>query len=361
MVRADRARRLVGTVAHLSAADRWGASTTWIAVLFHHISSNDTARDTHAFVDGLGVTMKHDTFINCVRYLARRYEVVTFAELVSFVRSVSARPKMRTRQRMLICFDDAYASVVDLAAPVLAELGLPWCFFINPSLVGNSVLAADNAAAYVANTFGLDPLSRAADRPVSSVADFIHHQFTACTPVQRRDLISGLLNDVGIDPHEAARKARLYVEATDVRRLADAGVEIGNHTADHVYCRTLSLESVNEQVLDSARAVAALSGRPVRGFAYPYGNRLDRTSLVTSALRTSGHECAFLVHNRINTARTDPWGFYRISPSSGDPRILAAELEIQPRIRIARETLKGAARRARGVAGRQPFGQSDAA
>ena len=346
MAGAYRARKLVGTVARLSAANRWGASRSWIAVLFHHISSNGAERNTHSFVDGLGVTMEQDAFINCMRHLARRYEVVAFAELLSFVRRGSPRTKVPARRRVLICFDDAYASVVDLAAPVLAELGLPWCFFVNPNLVGNSVLAADNAAAYVANTHGLDPLIRAAGRPVSSVSDFIHHQFTACTPAQRRKLISHLLDDVRIDPHEVAREARLYVEASDIRRLADAGVEIGNHTADHVYCRTLDEESVNEQVLDSARAVAALSGRPVRGFAYPYGNRMDRTALVTRALRMSGHECAFLVHNRANTACTDPWGFYRISLSSGDPRILAAELEIQPRIRTARATLKDATRRA---------------
>jgi peptidoglycan/xylan/chitin deacetylase (PgdA/CDA1 family) len=342
MARADAARRLAGMIARLSAADRWGVSTSWIAVLFHHLSDGPAEGDARPFVDGLGITMEQEAFADCARYLARRYEVVALTELLSQVCSTSRRTGACARRRVLICFDDAYKSVAELAAPVLAELKLPWCFFVNPSLVGNSVLAADNVVAYVANTFGLDPLNRAAGRPVSSVGDFIHSQFTACTPAQRRDLISRLLGGVGVDPREVARNARLYVEAADIRRLADAGVEIGNHTADHVHCRTLDRESVQEQVLDSARAVAALSGRPVRGFAYPYGSPLDRTPLVTRALHRSGHECAFFMHDRLNTARTDPWGFYRISPSSGDSLILAAELEVRPRIRAVRAALRSA-------------------
>jgi hypothetical protein len=82
-----------------------------------------------------------------------------------------------------------------------------------------------------------------------------------------------------------------------------------------------------------------MSGRPVRAFAYPYGNHADRTELATASLRASGHECAFLVHNRTNTPSTDPFGLYRISLNSAEPRLLAAELEIMPRIRAARTAI----------------------
>ena len=50
------------------------------------------------------------------------------------------------------------------------------------------------------------------------------------------------------------------------------------------------------------------------------------------------------MHDRLNTARTDPWGFYRISPSSGDPLTLAAELEVRPRVRAVRAALRSATR-----------------
>src|SRR5690348_4189578 len=152
MARADAARRLAGMASRLSVADRWAASKSWIAVLFHHLSNGAAEGDAYPFIDGLGITMAQDAFADCARYLARRYEVVALAELLSQVCSASRRTGARARRRVLICFDDAYKSVAELAAPVLAELELPWCFFVNPRLVGNSVLAADNAVAYVANT-----------------------------------------------------------------------------------------------------------------------------------------------------------------------------------------------------------------
>lgn len=340
----DTYRQLMGTIARLSSMDQRATANRWIAVLFHNISDGDD-RGRSQFVNGLGVTTELRAFIDCMHYLARTYDVVGLPELLSQVDGNATRRNTRGRRRLLICFDDAYASAAQLAAPVLAEMGMSWCFFLNPSLVGNKTLAADNAAAYVANAYGLDPLSRAAGRPISSVGDLIRNDFSVCTPAQRCVLISRLLDDVGADPHALASEAGLYVEADDIRQLADSGVEIGNHTADHVHCRTLDPESVSVQVVDSASAVASLSGRPVRAFAYPYGSELDRTALVTAALRASGHQCAFLVHNRFNTIQTDRWGYYRITLRSGDRRIIAAELEVLPRIRAAKAAVLPAVRR----------------
>jgi peptidoglycan/xylan/chitin deacetylase (PgdA/CDA1 family) len=340
-------RRLAGAVALAAGLERRSAAG-WTAVLFHHLTDQGAWRADSPFVAGLGIAMDKDAFADCMRQLARGYHVIGLSEILATLPGASgnATPSGRTRRRLVICFDDAYKSVVDLAAPVLAELGLPWCFFVNPSLVGNTTLSADNAVAYVANRFGLDPLSRAVGSTVGSVGEFIHGHFTDRTPAERRQLIARLLDDVGADPRQLAGEAKLYVEPGDIRALAAAGVEIGNHTAEHVHCRTLDAVSAREQITDSARAVGELSGRPVRAFAYPYGNHADRTELATAALRTSGHECAFLVHNRMNTSSTDPFGLYRVSLNSADRRLLAAELEIMPRIRAARTTIAGAKRAA---------------
>jgi peptidoglycan/xylan/chitin deacetylase (PgdA/CDA1 family) len=305
----------------------------WTAVVFHNIGHDDDS--SNVFVNGLGVTMQRDVFNDCIRYLARKYDIVSLPDMLSQIAGNSARVTNSGRRKLLISFDDAYASVAHIAAPVLADVGIPWCFFLNPTLVGNSMLAADNAVSYIANTYSLEPLSQAARRPVSSVRDFIQSEFTIRTPTQRRTLICGLLDGVGADANKLAQDAKLYVESEDVRRLAESGVAIGNHTADHVYCRTLDADSLRQQVVDSARAIEELSGRPVSGFAYPYGSQLDRSAQMTTALRASGHECAFLVHNRLNTSRTDTWGLYRVSLTSGDPRAVAVALEIRPRIRAA--------------------------
>jgi peptidoglycan/xylan/chitin deacetylase (PgdA/CDA1 family) len=321
---------------------RWsGARGAWSAVLFHHVADGATWAADSPFVDGLGVTIDQDAFGDCLRYLARAYDVVPLAEVLPGPTGQHAAPKRRGKRRVVICFDDAYASVSQIAAPMLTNLDQPWCFFVNPAPVGNTGLAGDNAVAYVANVHGLGELSRAAGQTVGSIGEFIHGHLALRTPAERRQLIATMLDAVQVDPKTLAQQAKLYVEAADIRALADSGVEVGNHTSEHVHCRTLTEDSAREQVVDSAMAIHAISGRPVRAFAYPYGNLRDRTDLMTKCLRTSGHSCAFVVHNRGNTTKTDPYALFRISLTAGDPRLIAAEMEVLPRLRSLKAKLAG--------------------
>jgi hypothetical protein len=162
-------RRLAGAVALAAGLERRSAGTGWTAVLFHHVTDEHAWRADSPFVAGLGIAMDKGAFADCMGQLARSYDVVGLPEVLPAAGDSAGRGK-RTRRRLVICFDDAYRSVVDLAAPVLADLGLPWCFFVNPGLVGNTGLSADNAVAYVANTFGLDPLSRTVGSTGTSAA-----------------------------------------------------------------------------------------------------------------------------------------------------------------------------------------------
>lgn len=322
--------RALGRIVLATGAERWGSRSSWVAVLFHHLT--DGARWSHddPFVAGLGIDMPVERFADRIDSLSRRYEVVGLDSVLA------DEERSGGRKRLVICFDDAYASVVELAAPLLAERGLPWCFFINPGLVGNTTIALDNFITYVSNVFGPAPLAKAAACEVSSPGSLLRGKLAYFTPDERRQFVSRLAKDVHLDPAAMAAEASLYLEAEDVRALADAGVEIGNHTADHVSCRVLDEDSSEEQVIRSSRDIARLSGRPVRSFSYPYGSRADVTPLLTRQLQRSGHACAFLVEGRDNNLKTDPYQLHRIGLSAPDDAGNALELAVLPRLRSIR-------------------------
>ncbi len=323
----------VGNLILRSRADRWGRKGSWLAVLFHHLTDGRRWRSDDPFIAGLGVDMPADHFVDRVDSLARRYDIVALDDVLT------DRPLHHRRRRLLLCFDDAYATVAKLAAPVLAERGLPWCFFLNPGLVGNKVLGLDNLVTYVANTAGLTPLARTAKVPVESPGSLLRGHLAGMTPAQRRSFGHRLATEANVDPTALAAHASLYLEPSDVRAMADLGVEIGNHTAEHVSCRMLDEENAEEQVVRSAAEIGALTGRPVRCFAYPYGSFLDATPLVTTHLRSSGHECAFVVQGRRNDDETDPFRLHRISLSGADDASNAVELTVLPRLRALRARL----------------------
>jgi peptidoglycan/xylan/chitin deacetylase (PgdA/CDA1 family) len=60
--------------------------------------------------------------------------------------------------------------------------------------------------------------------------------------------------------------------ADQVRELAAAGLEIGSHGATHVRLAGLGAQQLAAEVASSQATLTALLGRPVRGFAYPYGS-----------------------------------------------------------------------------------------
>lgn len=58
----------------------------------------------------------------------------------------------------------------------------------------------------------------------------------------------------------------------DVRRLADAGWEIGSHTRRHVHLTRCSEEELADELAVSRAEVTAQVGRPCTSIAYPFGD-----------------------------------------------------------------------------------------
>ena len=78
---------------------------------------------------------------------------------------------------VLVTFDDAYASVAELAAPLCQEFGLPAVFFVNAAFLDNQRLAPDNLVCYVANVLGMETINAAA-RSVRDAESLELHSIT---------------------------------------------------------------------------------------------------------------------------------------------------------------------------------------
>jgi peptidoglycan/xylan/chitin deacetylase (PgdA/CDA1 family) len=79
------------------------------------------------------------------------------------------------------------------------------------------------------------------------------------------------------------------LDAGGVRRLTDAGLEIGSHGRTHVALAGAEPAVLREETHRSRRDLAALLGAPIRGFAYPYGS-VDAPA--RAAVRDAGYTYA---------------------------------------------------------------------
>jgi peptidoglycan/xylan/chitin deacetylase (PgdA/CDA1 family) len=81
----------------------------------------------------------------------------------------------------------------------------------------------------------------------------------------------------------------MIVSREEVLELAQAGVEIGAHTVDHVELNDLPFEQALDQLRRSRATLEDLLGKEVTSMAYPYGKPKGQTPL---AAERAGYEIA---------------------------------------------------------------------
>ena len=201
---------------------------------FIHVTDGSKWRADDPLIHGLNIDIAVDAFKERICWLTDRYEIVSLNSIVG------PAPLRTNRPKLLLCFDDWYnLSVLELAAPILHDHGVPWCFFINPRFVGNTALPVDNIVAYIANVHGIERLIRARRKTDRHSTRIYRRLSFQNVPSSTEKVIQGLTAKLNIDTNALARKSRLILKNSRFGKISHFGVEIGNHTFDHVHCRTL--------------------------------------------------------------------------------------------------------------------------
>lgn len=173
-----------------------------------------------------------------VRFLIRRgYRPATLTA------ALRQPPAAKT---LVVTFDDAYASVLSRAFPVLAELGAPATVFV--------------PTAYVAGDEALEWASM--------------------------ERWSGT---------EFAEELRC-MSWGDLRSLAGAGWEIGSHTSTHPKLTELDDAALDLELNTSRALCEAEVGEPCRTLAYPFS---DHDRRVMERARAAGYEAAVILDNHL--------------------------------------------------------------
>ena len=258
---------------------------------------------------------------------------------------------------VLVTFDDAYASVLEVAAPLCREYGVPAVFFVNAAFLNNQRLAPDNLVCYVANVQGMETIN-AAVRTIGrtefsdllSLSEVFSNFFPSITLAEREVFLEALRQLAGISERHLAEESALYLTIQQLRALASFDFEIGNHTYSHVHCRHLSPEEFGQEIDRNKTELEALSGTKVRSFSQPYGSSKDLTAELASHLKGSRHEAVFLSESVSNLRSADPFRLDRVNPCVQGDDTFFFELEVLPRLRAVRNRLSHAAHSETGLA-----------
>lgn len=201
------------------------------------------------------------------------------------------RSGRRPRRSFLVTIDDGYVSTLDVAAPLLASLGVPAILFALPGRLGG-----------------------------------------------RSGWATGMTDEPLLD-------------AGGLRALADFGVTVSCHGWDHRRMVDLDAVELRRQTSQARTDLADVTGILPSLFAYPFG---EHDEAARQAVSTAGFEAAFAVYHaldrftlpRVSVDRDDSLRAFRIKTSPAYLRVKVA----YNRSRMARGALQTLRRTALGCA-----------
>ena len=174
-----------------------------------------------------------------------------------------------------ITFDDGYADNEQVALPILKRLGLPATFFVSTGYSDGGFMFNDGVIEVVrrapVGTYDLSPLGLGSHSLGDSTSrraaiDALIRQLKY-RPTDER---SALVVRLAAAMHSTLR-TNLMMRPPQIKRLHDAGMEIGGHTVSHPILAMLDAQQARNEILGGKHRLEEITGAPVTLFAYPNG------------------------------------------------------------------------------------------
>ncbi|HNN54396.1 MAG TPA: polysaccharide deacetylase family protein [Pseudomonadota bacterium] len=202
-----------------------------------------------------------------------------------------------------VSFDDGYVDTLEVAAPVLRALGVPFTVFVVTDvmlgtlrlpwyeLVQQSLAQAglsEPALAVLAEHAAVrDSLALRNRLPPQLLLPQVMRAMKQLSADDRRDLCDKLWAKVGAELIQRPGVPR-YLDQAGVRKLQELGAEVSSHTCRHDLLPSLRDEDLAQELSESRRVLIELCGS-CGGLAYPNG---DSDARVEAAAAKAGYEYA---------------------------------------------------------------------
>lgn len=218
-----------------------------------------------------------------------------------------------------ITFDDGYRDNLEVAVPILQKLRLPATFFVTSGAIERGIMWNDLVieGARRANA-DLDLQDLGLGRYLMSSVDEKKTAFRSLIDqikyrslAERMEITETVYSRATDEP-----EPRLMMSRQQVAELAGLGFEVGAHTVSHPILGKLPTAAAKQEIEQSHRWVADVTGIAPRAFAYPNGRfGTDFTTAHEDQVREAGFELAVstdwgaaTAHSRLTAIpRFAPW------------------------------------------------------
>lgn len=218
-----------------------------------------------------------------------------------------------------VTFDDGYADNERVALPILKRLALTATFFVSTGYSGGAVMFNDvliEACRHaVTGTYDLSRLGlgiyvlddNASRRAAvdKMIAELKYRPFG-----NRKALAEQVADEL-----RAPLPKNLMMSPEQIKRLHNAGMEIGGHTVNHPILTQVTDEEARAEIIDNKRTLEEITGAAVTVFAYPNGRPgRDYGPQHTRLVREAGFSAAVSSIGGVAHRDSDLYQLPRFSP-----------------------------------------------
>jgi len=274
-------------------------------------------------------------------FLARRCNVVPLAEGLRALDQDDPLPP----RAVALTFDDGYRDQLELAAPMLARLGLPATFFLVPGLLDGTARPWWELLAWTLTRSTRDSVAWEG-RPLDLGDDGRRRRAlaTVLEALKRRDQLA---RDAALDelsercaPDGKFEEHGSFLDWDGARQLARRGFTVASHSLHHAILAEESTAAQERDLALSRRRLEEELEVPVQLLAYPNGKLPDYSQATVAAARGAGYSHALTTVEGWNQPTTAPYEIRRFvqQPERGAPGLaLVPAHSVWVRVRAIRD------------------------
>jgi len=229
-----------------------------------------------------------------------------------------------------ITFDDGYGSVYDIAFPVLKHHGFPATVFLaNDWINGKMELWWEKLtwafAAMPATEIGITEIEgilkadlhwdigiNLGDRAYKrKLLEKIEMHLRNKDDTTCHKMVDSIVDSLSLD-NDVVFNMPEPLSWEKIKMMSDQGINFGAHTCRHINLKYADKESAEVDIKNSKEEIELKLSKPIRGFAYPYGNEIDAYHRIIPVLRNLGFDYACTGEWGNNDAGTTPFLLRRL-------------------------------------------------
>lgn len=286
-------------------------------IMYHRFSANEEV-----------FKISKETFEKQIKFLKKHYSIIAYKQ---YIDALDGKIKKLPDNPIIITIDDGYQDNYEYAYPILKKYKVPAILFVTTDFISKKKwLWANKLEFILKNTndycFALTLGEREVCFNVETFKGWhtaqleIYNYCRSLDDPSKDDFLEKLARSLDVEVPSEVTEPFLPLTWSEIREMADHGIEFGSHTCSHPICSKLSTTALKYELENSKEELEKAISRNIEAFCYPNGQLSDFSEQVVEEVKKSGYKSAVTTITGFNflSPKQNPYVLKRISLSASD-------------------------------------------